>query len=600
MNNLTILHADTREFIYPIDRHKIYIKLQSTVGKACKIDVLYWNRFHENDKKQYTLEWLGNDSQNDFFACELSFLDEVKYLRYYFIVEYDNEHFFYSVDGLSTQTPIKYFEYLCTNENDVFTVPEWSNEIISYQIFVDRYSNGDLTNDHLETVKWNERPSRTNYFGGDLQGIINKFDYMLYLGINMIYLTPIFQSCSNHKYDTIDYFKIDSTFGNNDDLKELVKKCHENNIKIILDGVFNHIGYYSEQFQDVINKGKKSEFWDWFYINGESVDTESINYECVGYYKWMPKLKYSTKSVRKFILKIGEYWINETGIDGWRLDVADEVDFTFWQEFRSKIKYINKNSLILGETWKDGRDLIRGDQMDTIMNYLFRDAVVDFFAKKSISAEIFNQKIQKMLYNYPKIVHNNLYNLLDSHDTPRFITECNENWDRMKLAVVFQMTFPGMPAIYYGDEIGMSGNNDPDCRKPMNWESINNEIFDFYKKLIDLRRNCKALKLGSFRSLISDRDIYGYIRKYKDEIIFVIINNSENDSSISTLLSGIDIQNSTFESIFGDEKSQQKIICEKSTQGIPDIKKVDSFKFEMKVPANHFEILKLKKGVINS
>ena len=595
MNDLTILHNDTREFIYPIDRHKIYIKLQCTIGKVSKIDVLYWNRFYENDKKQYTLEWLGNDSQNDYFACELSFLNEVKYLRYYFIVEYNNEHFFYSVDGLSIQTPIKYFEYLCTNENDIFTVPEWSNEIISYQIFTDRYFNGDITNDHIETVKWNESPSRTNYFGGDLRGIINKFNHMLNLGINMVYLTPIFHSPSNHKYDTINYFKIDPSFGNTDDLKELVKKCHENNIKIILDGVFNHIGYYSEQFQDVINKGKKSEFWDWFYINGESVDTESINYECVGYYKWMPKLKYSNKNVREFILKIGEYWINETGIDGWRLDVADEVDFTFWQEFRSKIKYLNKDTLILGETWKDGRDLIRGDQMDTIMNYLFRDAVIDFFAK-SISAEIFNQKIQKMLYSYPKIVHNNLYNLLDSHDTPRFITECNENWDKMKLAVVFQMTFPGMPAIYYGDEIGMSGNNDPDCRKAMNWESINNEIFEFYKKLIDLRKNCNALKLGSFRSLISNKDVYGFIREYKDEIIFVVINNSENDSSISTSFPGIDIQNSTFESMLGDKKILNKIILEKNTQELTDNKKVDSFRFEMKVPANHFEILKLKKG----
>jgi glycosidase len=456
----------------------------------------------------------------------------------------------------------------------------WAKGTVGYQIFPERYSNGDPDNDPEVVEKWSGLPSRTNFFGGDLRGIINKFNYIKDLNIGVIYLTPIFYAPSNHKYDTIDYFTIDLSFGKIEDLRKLVKLCHDNDIKLVLDGVFNHIGYYSHQFQDVINKGRASRYWDWFYIYGENIDTDIVNYECVGYYKWMPKLNYSSKEVREYFLNVGEYWIKEAGIDGWRLDVADEVDFTFWQEFRKRIKSIDKNILLIGETWKNGIDMLRGDELDTIMNYRFRDAVIDYFAERTIGNKTFADRIESILFDYPYAAHNILYNLLDSHDTARFLTICKGDLNKLKLAVAFQMTFPGMPFVYYGDEIGMAGDTDPDCRRTMSWDSSNNEILEFYKKIINLRSCSNALKYGGFKHINTNSEIYSFIRAYEDEAAIVLINNSEKDNQLS-LDSQQFYDNKIFEILH--EGNMEK----ESAAGAE--------KFMVHLPAGHFEVITLIK-----
>lgn len=525
-------HYDTREYVYPINRNTLYVKISCKADTEYSIHIVYWNRFKE-DIAECELESSGHSCGNDFHGIELKFDEPVKYIKYYFVIKNPNGTLYYSPHGLSSHIPEKYFEYVCTNDNDIFTVPAWARGAVGYQIFPERFFNGDYANDPAVVELWNELPGRTNFFGGDLRGIIKKFDYIKALGIDVIYLTPIFHASSNHKYDTIDYFRIDPAFGDTEDLKELVKLCHSNDIKIILDGVFNHIGYYSRQFLDVVDKGRHSSYWDWFYISGEKVDTDSVNYECVGYYKWMPKLKYSNREVRDYFLRVGEYWIKEAGIDGWRLDVADEVDFTFWQEFRKNIKSIDKDILLIGETWKNGADLLRGDQMDTIMNYRFRDAVVAYFAERSITCKSFAYRIDSILFDYPQAVHGILYNLLDSHDTARFLTVCRGDINRLKLAVIFQMTFPGMPFIYYGDEIGMEGGADPECRKAMAWDSINNEILEFYKKAINIRRSSKVLKYGTFKHIDTGSEVYGFIREYENEAVAVLINNSDKEYKLA-------------------------------------------------------------------
>lgn len=545
MENIIVSHYDTREYIYPVNRKTLQVKIKCKTDGEYSVRIVYWNRFKE-DIQECELENFCINGSSDYFSIKLSFDEPAKYLRYYFVIKNHEEILYYSPIGLTSYVPMKYFEYQSTNENDVFTVPLWANGAVGYQIFPERFSNGDSGNDPKIIEKWDGLPNRTNFFGGDLRGIINKFNHIKDLGVDVIYLTPLFYSPSNHKYDTIDYFRIDPSFGDIEDLKELVTLCHNHNIKVILDGVFNHIGYYSHQFQDAINNGKSSMYWDWFYIDGESVDTNTINYECVGYYKWMPKLKYSNSEVREYFLSVGEYWIKEAGIDGWRLDVADEVDFTFWQEFRRKIKNINKNLLLIGETWKNGTDLLRGDQMDTIMNYRFRDAVIDYFVERTISSKSFVARIESMLFDYPLVTHNILYNLLDSHDTERFLTTCHGDLNKLKLAVVFQMTFPGMPFVYYGDEIGMTGGTDPDCRRPMIWDSIDNEILRFYKRIIEIRRSSIALKYGTFKHIHTISEVYSFVRDYEDETIIVLINNSDEEYNLSFDLAKFD-ENKTFE-----------------------------------------------------
>lgn len=530
--SMILIHETTREYIYAVKRNQIQIRTQIVADKSADCKIVYWNRFFEDIRYEKEMECVGSDGLYSYYESDLKFEDTAQYLRYYFKVTENNKVTYWGRDGMGAQEPEYYFEYLATAEDDIVTVPNWAEGTVWYQIFPERYYNGDQTNDPKDVQPWGAVPTRENHFGGDILGIMEKLPYLQELGIEVLYLTPVFASPSNHKYDTTDYFKIDPSFGTENDLIQLVQQCHMNGIKVILDGVFNHIGYSSAQFQDVIKNGVASEYANWFYIKNFPIQTEPLNYECVGYYKWMPKLRYSTRAVRDYIISVGKYWIKKANIDGWRLDVADEVDFTFWQEFRRAIKSIKPDAFLLAETWKDGRDMLRGDQMDSIMNYLFRDAVVDFFAKKAIDVEVFANRISKMLYGYSKVSRPVLYNAIGSHDTPRFLTLCNGDKKRMKLAVAFQMTFSGMPAVYYGDEIGMDGENDPDCRKTMDWENEDIELLDLYRWLIKLRKESSSLRFGNVKIVYAHDDVIAYLRQYKEEVTCVAINNSEHKVSI--------------------------------------------------------------------
>lgn len=532
MNDLMLFHTESREYIYPISRNSLNIRLECISKQHLDCRIVFWDRFRENIIKELNMSCIGNDDTLKIYECNIIFPEPARYLKYYFVACSEKEQMFFGRNGLENKEPSKLFEYSYTNEKDVFSVPDWANGAVIYQIFPDRFFNGDKSNDPNDVSEWNDRPTRDNFFGGDLKGVIAKLDYLRDLGIDVIYLNPIFKAPSNHKYDTADYYEIDPSFGNISDLKELVNKCHNYNIKVILDGVFNHCGFYFAPFQDVLKNGENSKFKDWFYINGYPVSVDPPNYECVGYYKWMPKFRFKNPEVRDYFLDVGTYWIRAANIDGWRLDVADEVDFTFWQEFRRAIKNVKEDAILIAETWKNGRDMLRGDQMDSVMNYLFRDAVVDYFALNSIDALEFNRIMQKVFLSYPTIVNNILYNLIGSHDTARFLELCKGDINKMKLAVAFQMTFAGMPAIYYGDETGLTGSNDPDCRATVKWESMNQELLDFYKKVIKIHKDLTPLKYGDYKTVYCDGSVYAFSRNFNDEHIYVAFNNSGNEEVV--------------------------------------------------------------------
>ena len=555
---MILIHETTRNFIFATKRNRIYVRNQIAANQNSTCRIVYWNRFFEEKVFQKDMICVGSDELYNYYEAELSFDETAQYIRYYFEVKENTDITFWGREGMSMEKPEYYFEYLATAENDIVRVPEWAKGTIWYQIFPERFFNGDEKNDPKDVQAWGTAPTRENHFGGDLKGIIEKIPYLQELGVDVLYLTPVFASPSNHKYDTTDYFTIDPCFGTEKDLIKLVEKCHNVNIKVILDGVFNHIGYSSAQFQDVVKNGEKSKYADWFYIKDFPVQTDPLNYECVGYYKWMPKLRYKTKEVRDYIINVGKYWIQKANIDGWRLDVADEVDFTFWQEFRHEIKAVKPEAFLLAETWKDGRDMLRGDQMDSVMNYLFRDAVVDFFAKSDIDAVRFANRISKMQYGYSKIYRPVLYNAIGSHDTPRFLTLCNGDKLKMKLAVAFQMTFCGMPAIYYGDEIGMSGENDPDCRKTMEWDSEEREMHEVYRFLIQLRKESESLRLGDVKIVYAQENVIAYTRQYGTETTCVVINN-------------------------GEKKENIHLTCLENLKTIGDISNVDIDPFEFKI-----------------
>ncbi len=528
-----LLHESSREFIFAQKRNRLHIRLQYLSKTPVDINLYSWNRFYTDDVLYKKMCCVGHDASRYYYEIELEFEAAAQYLQYYFEVHTNDGAIYWSRHGGEQSRPKYFFEYLSTAELDNLDPPEWAQGSIWYQIFPERFFNANPNNDPPGAEAWGAPPNRENHFGGDLAGIREKIPYLQKLGIDVLYMTPIFASPSNHKYDTTNYFEIDPSFGTTQDLISLVKDCHSQGIKVILDGVFNHIGYSSKQFQDVIKNGSASEFADWFYVENYPIQTEPLNYECVGYYKWMPKLRYKTRAVRDYILSIGRYWIEVADIDGWRLDVADEVDFTFWQEFRQEIKRVKPDAFLLGETWKDGRDMVRGDQMDSVMNYLFRDAVLDFFARQEIDASIFEQRISQMLYGYSNPVRPVLYNPLGSHDTARALTECKDDLNKLKLMVAFQMTFPGMPVIYYGDEIAMYGENDPDCRKTMEWETANKELCDYYKDLTNLRHQVPSLQFGDIKFIYSNESVTAYSRTYKFETTYIVINNASQECTVN-------------------------------------------------------------------
>lgn len=520
---MTILHRPTREYVIPVSRYKLSIRFECQPDWNKDWNVVYWNRFNESVRYRRSCHFLGGDGMLDSFICDLETDESTKYLRYY--IASSDETVFCGANGVVTAPPEACFEYLYTNERDIFQTPDWAKGAILYQVFPERFENSDpeLTPSVAET--WGSKPTRENFMGGDLRGIIRRLDHLVALHVDILYLTPIFKSPSNHKYDTADYFSIDPAFGTAEDLKELTKGCHARGIRVLLDGVFNHCGYAFALFQDVLEKGDQSQYWNWFFVDSSPVETNPHNYDCVGYYKWMPKMRMSNPEVRAFFLNVGKFWIREADIDGWRLDVADEVDFTFLQEFRREIHSVKPYALLIGETWKDAGDMLRGDQMDSVMNYLFRNCLIDFFAKDE-PAQNFDAQLQRLQRLYPQPAQQVLYNLIGSHDTERFLTLCGGDMRKLMLAAVFQMTYTGMPAIYYGDEIGMTGENDPDCRKAMDWNHIDEGLLSFYQRLTALRRQEQALQLGDFHSVHVSEHSYAFARHLGAETVYAVFNRS--------------------------------------------------------------------------
>ncbi|GIV95799.1 MAG: alpha-amylase [Herpetosiphonaceae bacterium] len=416
-----------------------------------------------------------------------------------------------------------------------FCTPEWVKHAVFYQIFPERFANGDPTNDPSNAQPWGSPPTPYNFMGGDLQGIIEQLDYLQQLGVTALYLTPIFQSTSNHKYNTYDYFRIDPRFGSLETFQRLTAELHRRGMRLILDGVFNHCGRGLFQFHDVVENGAASPYVGWFHIERFPIHPYDLH-QPANYRTWwdvrsLPKFNTDNPEVRRFLLSIARYWI-EQGADGWRLDVPNEIaDHNFWREFRQVVKEANPEAYIVGEIWHDGTPWLGGDQFDAVMNYLFRDLCVDFFARCSINAAVFGEAIDRLLGLYQPEVTYSLLNLLGSHDTARFLTVAGGDGAGIKLAITFLMTYPGAPCIYYGDEIGMQGEADPGCRGafPWNEEQWNVDLLEHTRRMIGLRRGHEALRTGHFRSLLADgsANVYAFARWNERQRFVVAINNSD-------------------------------------------------------------------------
>ncbi|WP_185974649.1 glycoside hydrolase family 13 protein [Deinococcus detaillensis] len=434
--------------------------------------------------------------------------------------------------------------------------PDWVKDAVFYQIFPDRFARSGRQNLNLHLQDWGAPPTLHDYMGGDLWGVIERLDHIQSLGINALYFCPVFQSASNHRYHTHDYFKVDPMLGGDEALRSLIDAAHARGMKVVLDGVFNHASRGFFQFNDLLEQGEHSAYRDWFHVSAWPLfpyeHQHPANYEAWWGNRALPKFNTDDRSVREFLWSVAEYWMR-WGIDGWRLDVPNEInDDSFWQEFRRRVKAINPEAYIVGEIWGDAQRWLGGDQFDAVMNYNFTRPCLAYFGAQTLDnamneasgtgyvspmdAAAFAGRMSEVTRMYDSEVVQAQLNLLDSHDTARFLSVVSGDVSALTLATTFQMTYVGAPSVYYGDEIGLAGGPDPDCRRAFPWsepQTWNREIMHHLQMLTAARHHSKALRRGSFDVLHAEGELLAYRRECGGECAYVLLNTGQQASDIA-------------------------------------------------------------------
>jgi len=453
--------------------------------------------------------------------------------------------------------------------------PNWVKHAVFYQIFPDRFARSAKLVKPSNLEPWDSPPTVEGYKGGDLLGVVEHLDHIQNLGATAIYFTPIFQSASNHRYHTHDYYQVDPLLGGNAAFHTLLDEAHRRGLKVVLDGVFNHASRGFFQFNDILENGPHSPWLDWFTIEGWPLSPYNGD-RPANYTGWignraLPKLNTDNPQVREFIMRVAEHWLRE-GIDGWRLDVPFEITTVgFWQEFRRRVKAINPQAYIVGEIWHDSRQWLQGDQFDAVMNYLFTESAIAFAAGPrvlpdqvtgrsyqpglALSGGGYADKIDWLLKLYPWEIQLAQLNLLDSHDTARLISIAGGDRASVRLATLLLMTFPGAPSIYYGDEIGLPGTNfDPDTRRTILWdrpETWDMQALEYHKQLIAMRHAHPALRTGAYHRLHADDDSYVFARTCADAALLVAVNIAEAPRNILVPTNGLFPEGGELEPVYG-------------------------------------------------
>lgn len=530
------------------------------------------------EEKTYDMFWCGMfDEDKEMWECDAA-LNEKGIYWYYFELNTDLKTRYILKQEDSSKSTLDFgSHWQITVYDKNFATPDWLKGGIMYQIFPDRFYNSgskkeNVPEDRIICQDWYKTPEykpnssgtflNNEYYGGDLLGIIQKIPYLKSLGITCIYLNPIFEAHSNHRYNTADYLKIDPLLGTQEDFVKLCQELKKNGIKLILDGVFSHTGSDSIYFNKYNRyktfgayNSKNSIYNSWFKFS--KWPNEYTSWWGI---KTLPEVNENDESFNNFINSktgVANYWIKK-GISGWRLDVADELTDPFIEKFRKSVKDENYDALVLGEVWEDAsnkisygkrRKFLLGNQLDSVMNYPFRNAIIDFL--KGTNAQSCMEKILSILENYPPDVIKTLMNPLGTHDTERIITilagEKNNNDKELqsktflsenqkeigikllKMASAIQYTLPGVPCIYYGDEAGLEGYSDPFNRRGFPWEKENQEIINWYIKLSKIRGKYANALEGDFVNYISQGNLMSYIIQGKKQKILCSFNSSKTE-----------------------------------------------------------------------
>ena len=553
-----------------------------------------WLFLEDPDLRPMELKCLAETARYKFWEIQVKFnLENVKFS---FGATTDKKlNIYYGTSGIANFiSPSE--KWLYSKEDfKRHLVPDWVYGGVMYQIFPERFNYSDTNSLFEEKVEWGSTPKRLEFQGGDLYGIIDKLDYIQNLNVNILYLNPIFLSGSTHRYDTWDHFKVDPKLGGEKALEKLIDELHARKMKIIFDTSLNHVHPKHFAFQDIIKNGEKSKYKDWFtiyeypvhlkhrphlyentykvgwdgnekeykqYLEKTFLETEIPvkNIDDDGpivepsYKSWwgvpdMPKINYSCEDARKWALDVTAFWINNFNIDGWRMDVAKEIDLLFWKDFRKIAKDSNQNVLLFSEIFGDTSQWLQGDMFDGTMNYSFRESMVDYFATKRMNISEFSDSLANLYFMYSFKALSSCQNLLSSHDVKRFLNRCSDD-SSIYGPIFMQATFPGIAGIYYGDEIGLSGGDEPNNREAFPWEdetSWNLEIQEYIKEIMYLKTTNEILKFGNFELLKNVNDAIIFRRSLNGKSLLCIFNRNKKQRNIkiSSNANNIDL-------IFGD------------------------------------------------
>lgn len=544
MKKEAILHIPQSQFAYAVDEYSLIVRLRVAKNDVKICNLYYGDRCYPSEPiktLKLEMELAGSDGMFDYYEARIA--DHYTRVCYFFEISDIDETLYYCERGLVPTldcSRTEYFQFPFIRREEIISPPEWLINAVIYHIFPDSFADGKrsikgLPKDMTVTLENDKTIRSRSNLGGTLSGVKDNVDYLADLGITCIYLNPIFVANSYHKYDTANYFEIDPCFGSLEDIKALINTCHENGIKVIFDGVYNHCGPDFFAFADVVEKGKDSEYFDWFYDMPDKVEyKDPPNYAAFAYVKEMPKLNTSNPKVLEYFLKVGRFWIEEVGIDGWRLDVANEIDHDFWRAYRRAIKQSKFDAIMIGEIWEDAPMWLVGDQFDSTMNYRFTYLCREFFGNQAMSVSDFDNSMIKMIYRYPHRVSLAQMNMLDSHDVPRFISYCQGDRRRMELAFFYLFMGYGVPSVFYGDENYIEGTEETGYRQAMTWGASEN-CFDKFKEWIEIRKSHRAIQSGSYKSLFVDDDnrVYAFARVLDRERVLIVINNSEREYKVS-------------------------------------------------------------------
>lgn len=444
--------------------------------------------------------------------------------KYFFKIDTNEKSFAYYEAGFQEWVePDKFnyhpvsFTWNYSSEGKYIAPPKWWTETNWYQVFPDRFFSSEK---ELEIIKEDQH----QLVGGNLKGITDKLDYIKDLGFNGVYLNPIFLAMSGHKYDTIDYFTIDPAFGTIEDFENLVKELKKRNMRIMLDGVFNHTGSEHPHFKDVLQNGANSKYKDWFVLwdidgmkDPKTITFEEFHenktYSTFGDTPFMPRLNWANPEVSEYICNVIKFW-TEKGIDAWRMDVADEVSFDMWRKVRTTARAINPEIALLGEVWYDSMPFLNGDQFDSSMNYPFRNNILDLLIKKVITPQEYVEKVIETKYKYSHEINKGLFNLVGSHDTDRISITAKGSAREARFALAMLMLMPGVISFYYGDEIDLNHDNKEINRGVFEWNKQRGNSFEVVQSLLKYRNaNIESIQ----GNVIYDADGDSVIMKLPNE-----------------------------------------------------------------------------------